>query len=493
MSHVKQNYLDSVSKLSQKTKIERVKGTWNPNETTQRVQMNIKILYPNGDEFKPTNIAVSAARTCYFPNGLVEPSKSEGWGAKENLLSSIFEAGHHTTLQHAHFTILIDGMSRHLIWRLLHSHPYYNSEQISQRYAKMKAENFVYPKGGDKDAWSAYYEGVFKSYELLTEKLKIKFEEILPKFKKKEAIKKAQEFARYVLPQAMGAYLYHTINLTVALRYIALIKELPEVRDEASEFVSQLSNALLEIDPSLAPLIEYAREAKAGFAEFDIDMLKKDKGIKDNESVKIFDVVNPYPYEVSANYSDVLRLSNMSIDGASLGGFTSYMKLSLSADAQNQRHRRSVAVRPSLEKIYKKEYYIPPIIAKDAELVSIYKDAMEGAYTFFESQRPKIGFGEAVYALPNAHLIEIVERSDMASFNHKAQMRLCFNAQEEIYDIIYAQAAELRKEGVRGADKLLPPCTLRAENGIFPTCPEGPRFCGVKVWKIPFEGLKREY
>ena len=81
----------------------------------------------------------------------------------------------------------------------------------------------------------------------------------------------------------------------------------------------------------------------------------------------------------------------------------------------------------------------------------------------------------------------------MASFNHKAQMRLCFNAQEEIYDIIYAQAAELRKEGVRGADKLLPPCTLRAENGIFPTCPEGPRFCGVKVWKIPFEELKREY
>jgi len=455
--------------------------------------MNIKILYPSGDEFKPTNIAVSAARTCYFAGGIVEPAKSEGWAAKENLLSSIFEAGHHTTLQHAHFTILIDGMSRHLIWRLLHSHPYYNSEQISQRYAKMKAENFVYPAGGDKEAWGAYYAKVFENYELLVEKLKVKFEEILPKFKKKEAIKKAQEFARYVLPQGMGAYLYHTVNLTVALRYIALAKELPETRGEAQEFVTQLGDALLEIDPSLAPLIEYAKGAKAGFVQFDMEKLKRDKGIAANESVKIFDVVNPYPCEVNANYSDVLRLSNLSIDAASLGGFTSYMKLSLSADAQNQRHRRSVAVRPSLEKIYKKEYYTPPIIAKDGSLAAIYKDAMEGAYEFFESECSKIGFGEAVYALPNAHMIEIVERNDMASFNHKSQMRLCFNAQEEIYDIIYAQVAALRKEGVSGADKLLPPCSLRSQNGIFPTCPEGPRFCGVKVWKKSFEELKREY
>ena len=455
--------------------------------------MNLKIIYPEGAEYKPTNIAVSAARTCYFPNGLVEPQKSEGWGAKESLLSSIFEAGHHTTLQHAHFTILIEGMSRHLIWRLLHSHPYYNSEQVSQRYAKMKAENFVYPKGCDKETWGRYYAKVFENYELLTEKLKAKFEEILPKFKKKEAVKKAQEFARYVLPQGMGAYLYHTINLTVALRYIALSKILPEAMGEAAQFAEKLECELLKIDDSLKPLIEYAKGAKGEFADFDMDGLKKEKSVKEGENVKIFDIVNPYPYSVGSNYSDVLRLSALSVDAASLGGFSSYMRLSLSADAQNQRHRRSVAVRPALEKIYKKEYYVPPIIEKDPELAAIYKDAIEEAYSFFEGERGIIGFGEAVYALPNAHLIEIVERNDMASFNHKAQMRLCFNAQEEIYDIVYEQSMELRKEGVANAEELLPPCALRAKNKIFPTCPEGPRFCGTKVWKIPFEELKRDY
>jgi thymidylate synthase ThyX len=44
------------------------------------------------------------------------------------------------------FTILIEEMSRHLIWRLLHSHMFYNSEQVSQRYAKMRIENFYIPK-----------------------------------------------------------------------------------------------------------------------------------------------------------------------------------------------------------------------------------------------------------------------------------------------------------------------------------------------------------
>jgi hypothetical protein len=47
--------------------------------------------------------------------------------------------------------------------------------------------------------------------------------------------------------------------------------------------------------------------------------------------------------------------------------------------------------------------------------------------------------------------------------------------------------------GVEGAEKLLPPCTLRSEAGIYPICPEGPRFCGVKVWKKSFEELTREY
>jgi hypothetical protein len=177
-------------------------------------------------------------------------------------------------------------------------------------------------------------------------------------------------------------------------------------------------------------------------------------------------------------------------DPAVLGGFSSYLKISLSADAQNQRHRRSFAVRPKLESGYKRDYYIPQIIQKNSLVLERYKQIIEKTYDFFEKQVKKIGFDEAVYALPNAHLIEIIERNDFAAFHHKAQMRLCYNAQQEIFDAVYDQVSQLRASGVRGATKFLPPCSIRSDAGIFPICPEGPRFCGTKVWKKDFDEIK---
>jgi len=70
-------------------------------------------------------------------------------------------------------------------------------------------------------------------------------------------------------------------------------------------------------------------------------------------------------------------------------------------------------------------------------------------------------------------------------------MRLCYNAQEEIFDIVYNQVKQLKKAGVKAADKFLPPCVLRYRQKIKPICPEGERFCGVKVWKLDFGNYER--
>jgi hypothetical protein len=179
-------------------------------------------------------------------------------------------------------------------------------------------------------------------------------------------------------------------------------------------------------------------------------------------------------------------------DSGVLGGFSTYMKLSFSADAQNQRHRRSPAVRPALEPIYERSWYVPPIIAKNPEALALYNASITASYDFFEAQRDTIGFGEAVYALSNAHEIELVERNDFTSFHHKAQMRLCYNAQQEIFDIVYEQCKQLRQMKVPGSEGLLPPCTIRHDLKIRPTCPEGDHFCGIKVWKLDFNDYKRE-
>ena len=438
--------------------------------------MKITILDTN---YKPTSIAVASARSCYVSKGIVKPKEVEEWSKKGELLNSIFKAGHHTTLQHTHFTILIEGMSRHLIWRLLHSHMFYNSEQVSQRYAKMKIENFYIPKGANQTKWSEYYQKMFKFYEEFCESLEPIMRDKLPKFQKHIANKKAQEMARYLLPVGMKAHLYHTINIITALRYINVAKFLPEAVDEASEFVELLEKEMLKIDKDLKPLIDFAKKEKALFPKVDISKYR-DKGV--------FDIVN-HSFEINENYAGVLRSSNLFFDERLLGGFNSYVKLSLSADAQNQRHRRSPAIRPALEDIYKRDYYIPPIIKEN--LLDIYKEAIEYSYEFFESQKEILGFSNSVYALVNAHNIEIIQKDDFNEFMHKAQMRLCYNAQQEIFDIIYSQILQLKENGV-DVSNFLPPCAIRYKEGIKPYCPEGERFCGVKVWKLDFSEYKRE-
>ena len=145
--------------------------------------MKIKVLKSN---YKPADIAVGSARSCYFGKNIITPEEAAIWDKKEMLLNSIFKAGHHTTLMHYHFTFLIEGMSRLLIWRLLHSHPFYNSEQVSQRYAKMKIENFTFPKNADKEKWQKYYEKMFFYYEKLIEKLIPKIEKVYLNSKKKK-------------------------------------------------------------------------------------------------------------------------------------------------------------------------------------------------------------------------------------------------------------------------------------------------------------------
>ncbi|MEO1924153.1 MAG: FAD-dependent thymidylate synthase, partial [Nautiliaceae bacterium] len=273
--------------------------------------------------YKPTDIAVGSARSCYFGKHIITPEDAAKWEKKSDLLNSIFKAGHHTTLMHYHFTFLIEGMSRLLIWRFLHAHPFYNSEQVSQRYAKMKIENFTYPKNADKDKWQKYYEKMFLFYEKLIEKLTPIIENVLPKFKKKEAKKRAQEFARYLLPVGMNAHLYHTVNVITALRYINAAKALPEAREEGMEFIRQLKEEMLKIDKNLEPLIEFAENEKAVFPKIDIEKIKKRHNVG-SEKVKVFDIVD-YDFELNENYAGVLRVSNIFLDEAILGSFNSYI------------------------------------------------------------------------------------------------------------------------------------------------------------------------
>src|SRR5262249_21279968 len=92
---------------------------------------------------RPYENAVAAARTCYSSKGVLRVGDVSGDGLpdeqkrkrvdqSDRIAESTYQAGHHTTLQHAHFQFIVENVSRHCLWSFLHSHPFYNSEQVSQ-------------------------------------------------------------------------------------------------------------------------------------------------------------------------------------------------------------------------------------------------------------------------------------------------------------------------------------------------------------------------
>jgi len=89
---------------------------------------------------------VAAARTCYSPRIVKaeDVRKDEkARSVRDRIARETYQAGHHTTLQHATFQFSLENVSRQLIWSVLHAHPFYNSEQVSQRYVEVKPERVI--------------------------------------------------------------------------------------------------------------------------------------------------------------------------------------------------------------------------------------------------------------------------------------------------------------------------------------------------------------
>src|SRR6201984_1079791 len=88
----------------------------------------------------------AAARTCYAPR-LIGPEEITD-KQRLNIGAATFYSGHHTVYQHAHFEFGLENISRQFVWSFLHAHPFYNSEQQSQRYVRLdRAQAYVPPPG----------------------------------------------------------------------------------------------------------------------------------------------------------------------------------------------------------------------------------------------------------------------------------------------------------------------------------------------------------
>jgi hypothetical protein len=91
--------------------------------------------------------------------------------------------------------------------------------------------------------------------------------------------------------------------------------------------------------------------------------------------------------------------------------------------------------------------------------------------------------------LPNATNVTYTQSGDLLSFVHKWRLRTCFNAQKEIFDASIAELRQAQAVHPELTRWLGPPCVFVAprqpadrQHDPVACCPEGDKWCGVKVW-----------
>lgn len=571
----------------------------------------------------PLQNAVAAARTCYSSRGVVGEDEVAESGREKYmaLAKSVFGAGHHTVFQHSHFQFAIENVSRQFLWSFLHAHPFYNSEQVSQRYVAVREGNATVPRLEDAGAQAIYercLRGQFTDYQNLCNALMpVVAEEYHRRFlpsasqakRHAQAIqKKAQEVARYVLPVATQAYLVHTVSGLTALRYHKLSRQL-DTPTESQWVAGRMLEEIAAVDPDFAALagqpldedqmpewqairrmsdlfsaeerFHNENQALRFLEEFERDFRKPGPRARDGAGAGETKPPRPDPREVRADlFPDALLeamgwteedLANASTSAAAAGGkpgsrrefhnsklvayarnaetllakavrqvlglpaaslsdseaialaldparnrllgetlnvttlnkvtrallhphYTFLKKISHTADSQDQRHRMVPGSRPFLvaHLTGHPDYMTPLIVERDARALRIYRESMSRTWEAIRALRSRGVEDEwAAYLLPNAVVVRFMDSGDLLNLRHKHEMRLCYNSQEEIWRASLEEAIQISRVHPRIGRFLLPPCTLRQRAGAKPYCPEGPRYCGVRVWTLEREEYER--
>lgn len=478
----------------------------------------------------PYDLAAASARTCYSSKGLLLPEdmhKSEKAKELRNKVArATLKSGHHTTRQHAHFVFGIENVTRQLIWQVLHAHPYYNSEQVSQRYVPIKNDRTWYalPKSlAENDTVHALHEQAFSTYSTLIAVLQPVVEEIYfsihrLKARNKElyadAIKKrCMEIARYVMPVSTTAYLYHTISALTLMRYARMLlwsgheeaivlglKMFELVRSVDEDLFHELPEPLpapqREFNPQQAALKNNEHDQllqgkSAALVSASVAALFSDQDCQNlhtEAKTALDNAKNPLLGDVF--YPGSLDESTRLLNHAH---FTFRKKLSHSADSQEQRHRTLPGNRPILASqiSLENDYITPTLLQHSSEAKKIYDNYLEKNFALVRQlwQKEEIPREDISYILPNAFPIRFLESGDFYNFYHKWKARLCYNAQEEIFYSAHAEVSAVKNAWPELGRFIGPPCVVREH--LKPRCPEGDHFCGIKVWQLPFAEYKR--
>ena len=138
------------------------------------------------------------------------------------------------------------------------------------------------------------------------------------------------------------------------------------------------------------------------------------------------------------------------------------------------------------------DYITPVLIQEDPQAKKYYDEVMKNLWGRLNKLRElKVSDEFLAYLLPNAFPIRFEESGNLLNFHHKWTKRLCYTAQEEIWQSSQDEVLQVKEIFPQLAKFLVAPCGLRSRSKTTPYCPEGDRFCGIPVWKLEVEKYVR--
>src|SRR5216117_2786874 len=495
----------------------------------------------------PFDSDIAAARTCYASR-LIGPEEISD-KQRVNIGAATFYGGHHTVYQHPHFEFGLENISRQFVWSFLHAHPFYNSEQQSQRYVRLdRAQAYVPPLSERFGAAErAIYERAvgraWEAYRELSSLLRNEARAILgdiwhlgtmshaKRVQKVEraAEKRAIEIARYVLPVAAFTTMVPTIS-GIVLHRLWRMSSASDTPSEARAVIGDMVAHVKEIDAQFfdrfgtEPLEELPEwknamaQPSAGepFArEFDAKLAGKTSRLVDYSPNAIRVMAESYRGVTGLTESqcndleavdrllnparNLYRLETLNVGvhapimrALQHANYTFAKKISHTADSQDQRHRMVPGSRPllTLTDTREPDYITPMLLNANPRAKEVYDRAMHNSWSAKNTLLDRgVPTEMALYLLPNAKSIRLYESGSLLHLIHKWTMRTCFNAQEEIYQSSMDEIGQLREVHPELSPYIGPPCHIRA--GITtPICTEGSHFCGIKVW-LDFPNITR--
>jgi len=177
----------------------------------------------------PEMVVAAAAKTCYSTRSIDELMDRLDEESAEQFIDMLGTIGHESPIEHASFTFAIEGVSRSLLAQITR-HRIASYSVRSQRYVSEKAFGYVIPPeiAADPEALAIYEDAMRadqETYDKLVASLTRRHTQTFlaegmdEKKAKSAARKKAQEDARFVLPNACETQLVVTMNARSLLNF----------------------------------------------------------------------------------------------------------------------------------------------------------------------------------------------------------------------------------------------------------------------------------